>query len=264
MKYSEYQHLLFEQKGDGILLITINRPEVLNATNNRLHWELSRVWLDIADDDETNVIVVTGAGRAFGRRRPRDDSEYGGERGEYRQGVEGSRRHRLQHDQSRQADHLGDQRRRGRRGIGGRVHGGYQHRVGGDANHGRSPAARRRGGRSRGYRMAPAVRHGQGQVLPDDGGFYRRQGGRAHRVGEPVRPGRQADGQGDGSCAQAGARAAAGGAIHETLAQQLAARRRAGVRRIAGARDDGIFQRRFVGGRRRVAGETPAVVPGFQ
>ncbi|HKN13974.1 MAG TPA: enoyl-CoA hydratase/isomerase family protein [Candidatus Binatus sp.] len=65
MKYSEYQHLLFEREGDGILLITINRPEVLNATNNRLHWELSRVWLDIADDVETNVIVVTGAGRAF-------------------------------------------------------------------------------------------------------------------------------------------------------------------------------------------------------
>jgi enoyl-CoA hydratase len=65
MKYSEYQHLLFEPKGDGILLITINRPEVLNATNNRLHWELSHVWLDIADDDDTNVIVVTGAGRAF-------------------------------------------------------------------------------------------------------------------------------------------------------------------------------------------------------
>jgi enoyl-CoA hydratase len=65
MKYSEYQHLLFERKDDGILLMTINRPEVLNATNNRLHWELSRVWLDIADDDETNVIVVTGAGRAF-------------------------------------------------------------------------------------------------------------------------------------------------------------------------------------------------------
>ena len=50
MKYSEYQHLLFERKDDGILFITINRPEVLNATNNRLHWELSRVWLDIADD----------------------------------------------------------------------------------------------------------------------------------------------------------------------------------------------------------------------
>jgi enoyl-CoA hydratase len=65
MKYSEYQHLLFERKEDGILLITINRPEVLNATNNRLHWELSRVWLDIGDDPDTRVVVVTGAGRAF-------------------------------------------------------------------------------------------------------------------------------------------------------------------------------------------------------
>jgi enoyl-CoA hydratase len=65
MKYTEYQHLVFEQKGDGILLVTINRPEILNATNARLHWELGRVWLDIADDDETNVVVVTGAGRAF-------------------------------------------------------------------------------------------------------------------------------------------------------------------------------------------------------
>src|SRR5207245_7206015 len=65
MKYTDYQHLLFERKDDGILFITINRPEVLNATNNRLHWELSRVWLDIADDDEANVVVITGAGRAF-------------------------------------------------------------------------------------------------------------------------------------------------------------------------------------------------------
>src|SRR6516164_10369321 len=28
-------------------------------------WELSRVWLDIADDAETNVAVITGAGKAF-------------------------------------------------------------------------------------------------------------------------------------------------------------------------------------------------------
>src|SRR5215467_5807105 len=65
MKYDEYQYLKFERKGDGILLITINRPDVLNATNNRLHWELSHVWLDIAEDADTNVVVVTGKGRAF-------------------------------------------------------------------------------------------------------------------------------------------------------------------------------------------------------
>jgi enoyl-CoA hydratase len=65
MKYDEYQYLLFERHPDGILLITINRPDVLNATNNRLHWELSRVWRDVDDDAETNVVVVTGKGRAF-------------------------------------------------------------------------------------------------------------------------------------------------------------------------------------------------------
>src|ERR1051325_4345051 len=63
--YGHYQHLLCERKDHGILLMTINRPEVYNATNARLHWELSRVWLDIGDDPETRVVVVTGAGRAF-------------------------------------------------------------------------------------------------------------------------------------------------------------------------------------------------------
>ena len=63
--YSQYQHLLFERQENGLLLITINRPEVYNATDARLHWELSRVWLDIGDDPETRVVVITGAGQAF-------------------------------------------------------------------------------------------------------------------------------------------------------------------------------------------------------
>lgn len=63
--YSRYQHLVFTRHEHGILLITINRPEVYNATNARLHWELSRVWVDIAEDPETRVVVITGAGQAF-------------------------------------------------------------------------------------------------------------------------------------------------------------------------------------------------------
>jgi enoyl-CoA hydratase len=63
--YSQYRHLLFERREPGILLITLNRPDVLNATNARLHWELSRVWLDIGDDPQTRVVVITGAGKAF-------------------------------------------------------------------------------------------------------------------------------------------------------------------------------------------------------
>ena len=40
MDYADYQHLAFERRPNGVVLVTINRPEVLNATNARLHWEL--------------------------------------------------------------------------------------------------------------------------------------------------------------------------------------------------------------------------------
>jgi enoyl-CoA hydratase len=65
MNYADYQHLLFEHRPNGVLLVTLNRPEVLNATNDRLHWELTQLWLTIAADPETRVAVVTGKGRAF-------------------------------------------------------------------------------------------------------------------------------------------------------------------------------------------------------
>jgi enoyl-CoA hydratase len=62
--YSAYQHLIVE-KQDGIALITMNRPEVYNATNARLHYELGRIWLDIGEDADVRVAVITGAGKAF-------------------------------------------------------------------------------------------------------------------------------------------------------------------------------------------------------
>jgi enoyl-CoA hydratase len=65
MDYTQYQHLTFERKANGVVLITINRPEVLNATNDRLHWELTQVWLTLDADDDARVAIVTGAGRAF-------------------------------------------------------------------------------------------------------------------------------------------------------------------------------------------------------
>jgi enoyl-CoA hydratase len=65
MKYEEYQHLTFKRLEDGVLLITMNRPEVYNATNHRLHWELTQIWKDLHDDPETRVGLVTGAGKAF-------------------------------------------------------------------------------------------------------------------------------------------------------------------------------------------------------
>jgi len=63
MDYADYQHLLFDRRPNGVVLITINRPEVMNATNARLHWELTQVWLTIDADPAARVALVTGAGR---------------------------------------------------------------------------------------------------------------------------------------------------------------------------------------------------------
>ena len=65
MDYADYKHLTFEPKPNGVLLVTINRPEVLNAANARLHWEFTQVWLTVDADPKTRVVLVTGAGKAF-------------------------------------------------------------------------------------------------------------------------------------------------------------------------------------------------------
>ncbi len=60
-----YDCLTLERRDHGVLLITIDRPERMNAADERLHRELTDVWLDVARDPETRVAVVTGAGGAF-------------------------------------------------------------------------------------------------------------------------------------------------------------------------------------------------------
>jgi enoyl-CoA hydratase len=65
MDYADYQHLAFEHRPNGVVWITINRPDVLNATNARLHWELTQVWKTVDTDPSARVAVVTGAGKAF-------------------------------------------------------------------------------------------------------------------------------------------------------------------------------------------------------
>jgi enoyl-CoA hydratase len=65
MDLASYQHLKFDRHPNGVLLIILNRPEVLNAAHEGMHSELARVWADISADDDTRVAVVTGAGRAF-------------------------------------------------------------------------------------------------------------------------------------------------------------------------------------------------------
>ena len=49
----------------GLVTITLNRPEKLNAISFRVHAELQQVCRELADDADARVVIVTGAGRAF-------------------------------------------------------------------------------------------------------------------------------------------------------------------------------------------------------
>ncbi len=62
---SDYEHILVD-KEDGVAVVTLNRPEVLNAMNNKLSAELQKAVLRAEEDDEIGCIVITGSGdRAF-------------------------------------------------------------------------------------------------------------------------------------------------------------------------------------------------------
>jgi enoyl-CoA hydratase len=59
-----YKTIALERRG-RLLTITLNRPEALNAVNREMHEELSDVFNFAALDPHSDVIVLTGAGRAF-------------------------------------------------------------------------------------------------------------------------------------------------------------------------------------------------------
>jgi E-phenylitaconyl-CoA hydratase len=57
--------LLFDVK-DHVATITFNRPEAMNAMDGDTYRELSQAWVDVRDNPEIWVAIVTGAGeRAF-------------------------------------------------------------------------------------------------------------------------------------------------------------------------------------------------------
>ena len=59
-----YETLALSRQGRR-LTITLNRPETLNAVNRKMHEELGDVFNFAALDEHSDVVVLTGAGRAF-------------------------------------------------------------------------------------------------------------------------------------------------------------------------------------------------------
>ena len=64
MTYGPYEQIA-TQIDQGILTLTLNRPEKLNAFTAKMMNEMIDVFTNVNSDDEVGAVIVTGAGRAF-------------------------------------------------------------------------------------------------------------------------------------------------------------------------------------------------------
>ena len=61
----QFETLLYEER-DGVAIVTLNRPEVLNAFNRQMQEELRGLWRSLRTNDDVRAVVWTGSGdKAF-------------------------------------------------------------------------------------------------------------------------------------------------------------------------------------------------------
>ncbi|MFX1294937.1 MAG: enoyl-CoA hydratase/isomerase family protein [Promethearchaeota archaeon] len=60
----DYETVLFDRKGK-VAVITLNRPEKLNALNLQMNKDLTAALRESKENEEIRVIVITGSGKAF-------------------------------------------------------------------------------------------------------------------------------------------------------------------------------------------------------
>jgi len=58
------EHIVVEREG-RVAVVTLNRPEVMNALNRQMYAELEQIFRELHRDPDAWCIVLTGAGRAF-------------------------------------------------------------------------------------------------------------------------------------------------------------------------------------------------------
>ena len=89
-----YQSIIYEIK-EGVGLITLNRPDRLNAWNHEIETELRAVMSEASIDGNVKAVVITGAGRGFCAGA--DMSDLSDSTGEDSDSMRESERTRLQH-----------------------------------------------------------------------------------------------------------------------------------------------------------------------
>lgn len=57
--------VLFERRSDGVALLTLNRPESLNALNGEIQRLIGEALVECESDRSVRCVALTGAGRAF-------------------------------------------------------------------------------------------------------------------------------------------------------------------------------------------------------
>jgi len=69
-----FETLLYEED-DGVAIVTLNRPEVHNAFNQKTQSELRELWRSLRMHDDVRAVVLTGAGeKAFCTGIDREES----------------------------------------------------------------------------------------------------------------------------------------------------------------------------------------------
>jgi 2-(1,2-epoxy-1,2-dihydrophenyl)acetyl-CoA isomerase len=81
MMNTNYQTILYEAS-ENIATITLNRPDVLNAVNERMGTELLEALKTTGQDEEVRCLIITGSGRAFSAGEDIQDLRGQYERGE--------------------------------------------------------------------------------------------------------------------------------------------------------------------------------------
>ena len=61
---ADYKEILYEKQRNGAL-ITLNRPDAMNAISRSMIKELQQALDEVEEDNEVRAVVLTGAGRAF-------------------------------------------------------------------------------------------------------------------------------------------------------------------------------------------------------
>jgi enoyl-CoA hydratase len=63
--YEEFAPWLLVEKTGSAHVVSINRPEALNAVNEEVHHAFATIWRTLAADQDVRAVVTTGVGKAF-------------------------------------------------------------------------------------------------------------------------------------------------------------------------------------------------------